>query len=89
MSGMETPLAAGRTIARTHEADPSLAIAVDGVVLREGAKPFDAKVHAGEVVGLGGLGATAGGIPTDAGRASEADCGQRLGDPRGRHTGNR
>jgi ribose transport system ATP-binding protein len=24
-------------------------------VLREGAKPFDAKVHAGEVVGLGGL----------------------------------
>ena len=55
MSGVETPLAAGRTIARTHEADPSFAIAVDGVVLREGAKPFDAKVHAGEVVGLGGL----------------------------------
>jgi len=55
MSGAETPSAAGRTIARTHEADPSFAIAVDGVVLREGAEPFDAKVHAGEVVGLGGL----------------------------------
>jgi ABC-type sugar transport system ATPase subunit len=55
MSGVETPSAAGKTIARTHEADPSFAIAVDGVVLRERAKPFDAEVHAGEVVGVGGL----------------------------------
>ena len=55
MSGTETPLAAGRTIGRTHGAAPSFGIAVDGVVLREGTKPFEAKVHAGEVVGLGGL----------------------------------
>jgi len=55
MSGVETPLAAGRRIGGAQEADPSFAIAVDGVVLREGAKPLDAKVRAGEVVGLGGL----------------------------------
>jgi ABC-type sugar transport system ATPase subunit len=55
MSGVETPLAVHRTIARTREADPSFTIAAQGVVLREGAEPLDAKVHAGEVVGLGGL----------------------------------
>jgi ABC-type sugar transport system ATPase subunit len=55
MSGVETPLAVHRTIARAHEADPSFTIAAQGVVLREGAEPLDAKVHAGEVVGLGGL----------------------------------
>jgi ABC-type sugar transport system ATPase subunit len=55
MSGVETPSAAGKPIARTHEADPSFTVTVDGVVLRERAKPFDAKVQAGEVVGVGGL----------------------------------
>jgi ABC-type sugar transport system ATPase subunit len=55
MSGVERPSAAGKTVARTQKADPSFAIAIDSLVLREGAKPFDAKVHAGEVVGLGGL----------------------------------
>jgi ABC-type sugar transport system ATPase subunit len=55
MSGVETPLAGGRTTAGAHKAVPSFAIAVDGVVLRKGAEPLDAKVYAGEVVGLGGL----------------------------------
>ena len=55
MSGVATPLAAGRTVARAHAANSSFAIAVDGVVLREGAEPLDAKLRAGEVVGLGGL----------------------------------
>ena len=55
MSGVEIPLAPGRTTARAHGADTSFAIAVDGVVLRRGAEPFDAKVCAGEIVGLGGL----------------------------------
>ena len=58
MSGVEAPLAAGRANARVHEADPSgpaFAIAAEGVMLREGARPLDAKVRPGEVVGLGGL----------------------------------
>ena len=58
MSGVEAPLAAGRTNARVHEADPSgptFAIAAEGVMLREGAQPLDARVRPGEVVGLGGL----------------------------------
>ena len=58
MSGVEAPLAAGRTNARVHEADPSgptFAIAAEGVMLREGAQPLDARVRPGEIVGLGGL----------------------------------
>jgi ABC-type sugar transport system ATPase subunit len=55
MSGVEVQSAAERTSGPARNADPSFAIAVDGVVLREGSKPFDAGVHAGEIVGLGGL----------------------------------
>jgi ABC-type sugar transport system ATPase subunit len=55
MSGAGTPLAAVRMNASAHEADRSFAIEAEGVVLREGAEPLDAKVHGGEVVGLGGL----------------------------------
>jgi ABC-type sugar transport system ATPase subunit len=51
-------LAARRTKARVHEADPSgptFAIAAEGVMLREGAQPLDVRVRPGEIVGLGGL----------------------------------
>jgi ABC-type sugar transport system ATPase subunit len=55
MSGVEAQSAVERANGSAHNADASFAIGADGVVLREGAKPFDAKVRSGEVVGLGGL----------------------------------
>jgi len=55
MSSADASSVTGRTVSRAYRAGTSIAIAADGVVLREGAEPFDAKVHAGEIVGLGGL----------------------------------